>query len=49
MGGSIQALIVESIVMGAFTLAAVIGFKSQPGIVVAALAAHGTFDSTQVA
>ena len=44
MGGSMQALIVESIVMGAFTLAAVIGFKGQQGIVVVALAAHGTFD-----
>lgn len=44
IGGSMQALIVESIVMGAFTLAAVIGFKGHQGIIVAGLAAHGTFD-----
>src|SRR2546427_8843937 len=44
MGGSTRALIVESLVMSAFTLAAVIGFKRSPWLVVAGLAAHGTFD-----
>jgi hypothetical protein len=44
MGGSMRALIVESMVMSAFTLAAVIGFKRNLWLVVAGLAAHGTFD-----
>jgi hypothetical protein len=44
MGGSMRALIVESIVMSAFTLAAVIGFKRNLWLVAAGLTAHGTSD-----
>lgn len=44
MGGSMRALIVESIVMSAFALAAVAGLKRNLWLVVAALAAHGIFD-----
>jgi hypothetical protein len=44
MAGSGRALVVESIVMTAFVLAAVIGFKSSSWLVAAALAAHGLFD-----
>jgi hypothetical protein len=43
-GGSMRAVMVESIVMSAFALAAVIGFKRNLWLVVAGLAAHGTFD-----
>jgi hypothetical protein len=45
MGGSAFALIVESIAMTAFLLAAVMGFKLTPGLVVAALGVHGVFDA----
>jgi len=44
MGGSTRALIVESIVMTAFVAAAVMGFKFNVWVIVAALAAHGVFD-----
>jgi len=44
MGGSIRALIVESMVMSAFALSAVVGLKRNLWLVVAALAAHGVFD-----
>lgn len=44
MGGSTHALVVESIVMIVFVLVAVIGFKFNPWLVVACLAAHGVFD-----
>lgn len=44
MGGSIQALLLESLVMGGFALVAVIGMKRQLWLVGAALAAHGVFD-----
>jgi hypothetical protein len=44
MGGSVQALVIESGVMIAFVLAAVVGFKSNLWIVVAALVGHGLFD-----
>jgi len=44
MGGSTNTLIVELIVMIAFVLVAVIGFKFNLWLVVACLAAHGVFD-----
>ena len=44
MGGTTHALIVESIGMTAFLLAAVAGFKFNQWIVVAALVGHGVFD-----
>jgi hypothetical protein len=44
MGGSPQALAVESIVIVAFLAATIAGFKYSLWLVVAALAAHGVFD-----
>jgi len=44
MGGSPQALGVESIVIVAFLAASIAGFKHSLWLVVAALAAHGVFD-----
>ena len=44
MSGSTRALIVETVVMTAFVAAAVMGFKFNVWLVVAALAAHGVFD-----
>jgi hypothetical protein len=44
LGGSTQALIVESIVMSAFVLVALIGFKLNLWLVAASLAGHGVFD-----
>ena len=44
MSGSLETVLLESIVMMAFTTAAVVGFKSSPWIVVGALAGHGVFD-----
>lgn len=44
MGGSTEALIIESSVMTAFLLLAVIGFKFNLWIVAAALVGHGIFD-----
>ncbi|MCA1560748.1 MAG: hypothetical protein LC804_10940 [Acidobacteria bacterium] len=44
IGGSMRTLIVESIVMSAFVLAAVAGPKRSLWLVVAGLAAHGVFD-----
>jgi hypothetical protein len=44
MGGSSQALVVDSIVMTAFVVVAVIGFKRNLWLVVAALAGHGVLD-----
>lgn len=44
MGGSTEALIIESSVMTAFLLLAVIGFKFDLWIVAAALVGHGVFD-----
>ena len=44
MGGSERVLVVESIVMTAFVVVAVLGFKLSSWLVVAALAAHGLFD-----
>jgi hypothetical protein len=44
MSGSVQTVLLESIVMTGFAIAAVVGFKSSAWIVVGALAAHGVFD-----
>ena len=44
MGGSGRALVVESLVMGAFILAASLGFRRSLRLVVVALAAHGLLD-----
>ena len=45
MGGSVQTVIIESLVMTLFAAAAVAGFKSSAWIVVVALAGHGVFDA----
>jgi hypothetical protein len=45
MSGSVQAVVIESVVMTLFVAAAVAGFKSSAWIVVAALAGHGVFDA----
>jgi hypothetical protein len=44
MSGSTGALVVESIVMAAFVVTAVIGFKLNLWLVVACLAGHGVLD-----
>jgi hypothetical protein len=44
MGGSGHALVVETVVMAGFLVAAVIGFKQNLWLVAAALAGHGVFD-----
>ena len=44
MGGSIQVLVIESIVSVVFLGASIAGFKRSLWLVVAALAAHGVFD-----
>lgn len=44
MGGSSHALTVETLVMAGFLLVAVLGFKKNLWLVVAALFAHGVFD-----
>ncbi|MBK9623208.1 MAG: hypothetical protein KA388_08750 [Rhodocyclaceae bacterium] len=44
IGGSTQALIIESLVMALFVAATVLGFKRNLWIVVVALFAHGVFD-----
>lgn len=45
LGASLPALLAESVAMAAFVVAAVVGFKSSPWLVVAALAGHGLFDA----
>src|SRR6185436_9247621 len=45
MTGSVQTVLMESIVMTGFAIAAVVGFKSSAWIVVGALAGHGVFDA----
>ena len=45
MSGSVQTVVIESMVMTVFVAAAVAGFKSSPWIVAAALAGHGAFDA----
>ena len=44
MGGSVDALLLESIVIVAFLGASIAGFKSTLWLVVVAFAAHGLFD-----
>jgi hypothetical protein len=41
---SMHAVVVESVVMTAFAVAAIAGFRSSPWIIVAALVGHGIFD-----
>jgi hypothetical protein len=45
MSSSVHTVLVESVVMTAFAIVAVAGFKSSPWIVVAALAGHGVLDA----
>jgi len=45
MSDSVQTVLLESVVMTVFVIAAVVGFKSSPWIVVAGLAGHGVFDA----
>jgi hypothetical protein len=45
MSGSVETVILESVVLTLFTAAAVAGFKSSAWIVVAGLAGHGVFDA----
>lgn len=45
MSGSRHAVLIESALMIVFAIAAVIGFKGSPWIVVGALAGHGVFDA----
>jgi len=44
MSGSVETVLLESIMMALFAVAAVAGFKARPWIVVAALAGHGVQD-----
>lgn len=44
MGGSLAALVAEAPAMGLFAAVAVLGFKRNLWLVVAALAGHGLFD-----
>src|SRR5215471_7674375 len=45
MSGSLETVLLESIVTALFVAAAVAGFKASPWIVVAALAGHGVQDA----
>jgi hypothetical protein len=45
MSGSVQTVVLESMVMTLFAAAAVVGFKSSAWVVVVALAGHGVFDA----
>jgi hypothetical protein len=45
ISGSVETVVIESVVMALFAAAAVAGFKSSPWIVVVALAGHGAFDA----
>jgi hypothetical protein len=45
MSGSVQTVVVESVVMALFAAVAVAGFKSSVWIIVVALAGHGVFDA----
>lgn len=44
MGASTRALVLESLVAGAFLALALLGFRSSLWVVVSALAGHGVFD-----
>jgi hypothetical protein len=45
MSDSLQTVVLESVVMTVFVIAAVVGFKSSAWIVVAGLAGHGVLDA----
>jgi hypothetical protein len=45
MGGSIHALLVESVAIAVFLAAALVGFRVSLWLVVAGLAAHGVYDA----
>jgi hypothetical protein len=45
MSGSLHTVVLESVVMTVFVIAAVVGFKSSAWIVAAGIAAHGVFDA----
>lgn len=45
MSGSLQTVLAESVGLTLFMAAAVVGFRSSPWVVVAALAGHGIFDT----
>src|SRR4029450_11446082 len=45
VGGGGETVLLECVVMSLFAIAAVVGFKSNTWIVVAALAGHGVFDT----
>jgi hypothetical protein len=45
MSGSVKTVLLESIIMTLFAIAAVAGFKASAWIVVAALAGHGAMDA----
>jgi len=45
MAGSVETVLLESILMTLFAVAAVAGFRGSPWIVVAALAGHGVQDA----
>lgn len=44
MGASTRALVLESLIAGAFPAAAILGFRSSLWVAVIALGAHGVFD-----
>lgn len=44
MGGSTSVLLIEVLVVAAFFVVAVVGFKRSLWVVIAGLAAHGVFD-----
>ena len=44
MGGATRALVLESLIGGAFLAVAILGFRSSLWVVVIALGAHGVFD-----
>src|SRR5215471_16139279 len=45
MSGSIQTVVLESVVMALFVIAAVVGFRGSAWIIVGALAGHGVQDA----
>ena len=45
MTGSTQTVLLESVPLSVFVIAAVVGFKSSEWVVVAGLAGHGVFDA----
>ena len=47
MSGSVETVLLESIVLIGFAIAAVVGFRSSLWIVAGALAGHGVFDAVR--